>query len=66
MIALDFEMPKSCAECPLCVCYRRWSGDPGDEFCGYTKDAVNTLWSRRPDFCPLKEFEPRIKTTIPL
>lgn len=60
MIGLNFDMPKNCAECPLCVCYRRWSGDPGDEFCGYTKDSVNTLWAKRPDFCPIIEFECRI------
>lgn len=60
MISLNFDMPKNCAECPLYVCYRRWSGDPGDEFCGYTKDSVNMLWAKRPDFCPIIEFGCRI------
>ena len=53
MIGLDIEMPANCKECELCVCYRTWSGDMGDEFCGFTKDSVSTLWKRRPEFCPL-------------
>lgn len=53
MIQIDTAMPKNCKECPMCVCYRSWSGDPGDVFCGYTKDSVSLQWPSRPDFCPI-------------
>ena len=55
MIKIDTPMPQNCNTCNMCVCYRRWSGDPGDVFCGYTKDEVSLLWDHRPNFCPLIE-----------
>ena len=57
MVKIDIDMPKSCKDCPMAVCYRRWSGDPGDVFCGYTKDEISLLWAKRPDFCPLRQYD---------
>lgn len=57
MIKIDTTMPKCCKECELSVCFKRWSGDPGEDFCGYTKDDINLRWTKRPDFCPLIEDE---------
>lgn len=47
------EMPKKCGECDIYVCYRTWSGDPGDKFCGITKEGVSR--ETKPDWCPLFE-----------
>lgn len=55
MVQLEMDMPKCCKECDLAVCFRRWSGDPGETFCGMTKDEISVLWAKRPDWCPLKE-----------
>lgn len=55
----DMEMPKKCGECAIYVCYRTWNNDPGDEFCGMTKE--NVSYKTKPDWCPLSE-EPERKT----
>lgn len=46
------DMPKSCNECSLYVCYRQWSGDSGDCFCGVNKEDVQPL--SKPNWCPLQ------------
>ena len=46
------DLPKKCGECAIYVCYRTWNGDPGDEFCGITKEDVSR--ETKPDWCPLK------------
>ena len=48
----DMDLPKKCGECDIYVCYRTWNGDPGDEFCGITKEDVSR--ETKPDWCPLK------------
>lgn len=53
----DMEMPKKCGECDIYVCYRTWNGDPGDEFCGMTKE--NVSYKTKPDWCPLAEVPER-------
>ena len=50
----DMIMPKSCQECMAYVCYKQWSGDIGDEFCGLTKN--NIPYEGVPDWCPLVEL----------
>ena len=53
MIKIDMPMPKCCKECELAVCFKRYSNEPGELYCGYTKDDISLLWAKRPDFCPL-------------
>ena len=60
MIKIDMPMPKCCKECDLGVHYTRYAGDPGENFCGYTKDDISLLWAKRPDFCPLIENDVEI------
>ena len=50
------EMPKSCGECKAFVCYRQWSGDLGDCFCGITKNDAKAD-ARNAD-CTLVEIPP--------
>ena len=57
MVKIDIKMPKSCKECDLCVHFVRYSNDPGEIFCGCTKDDVSLLWAKRPEFCPLIEID---------
>lgn len=54
----SMEMPKSCGDCKAFVCYRQWSGDDGDCFCGITKkDAkANALNAD----CPLVPARPEV------
>ena len=60
----DMEMPNECGECDIYVCYRTWNGDPGDEFCGITKE--NVSYKTKPDWCPLSETsEPEKGEWIP-
>ena len=47
------EMPKKCRECAAYVCYKQWALDPGDEFCGLTKNDIPS--DGMPDWCPLVE-----------
>lgn len=53
----DMEMPKKCGECAIYVRYRTWNDDPGDEFCGMTKE--NVSYKTKPDWCPLSEVPER-------
>ena len=53
------DLPKKCGECDIYVCYRTWNGDPGDEFCGITKEDVSR--ETKPDWCPLSEVPERKK-----
>lgn len=52
----DMVMPKSCQECMAYVCYKQWSGDIGDEFCGLTKNNIPS--EGVPNWCPLVELKP--------
>lgn len=55
VIVKGMEMPKNCEECMAYVCYRTWSGDPGDCFCGLTKrDVLNS--KKINGWCPLIEI----------
>ena len=54
-VKLEMEMPSKCKECELAVRFQRYSNEPPEYFCGYTKDDVNMLWSKRPEFCPLED-----------
>ena len=47
------EMPTSCGDCKAFVCYRQWAGDPGDCFCGITKEDAKAK-EKNAD-CPLIE-----------
>ena len=53
LLIKNTKMPNGCKECPAYVCYRTWSGDSGDEFCGLTKNDVNP--DKRAEDCPLIE-----------
>ena len=44
--------PEKCGECMAFVCYKQWSGDSGDCFCGLTKEDVYRDSKPRDD-CPL-------------
>lgn len=55
VIVKGMEMPKNCEECMAYICYRTWSGDHGDCFCGLTKrDVPNS--KKIEDLCPLIEM----------
>lgn len=54
VIIKDMTMPKKCKECRAYVCYKQWSGDLGDEFCGITKDNIPS--DGIPYWCPLDEL----------
>jgi hypothetical protein len=55
VIIKGMKMPKkNCKECNAYVCYRQWSGDPGDEFCGLTKNEIPS--EGIPYWCPLEEI----------
>ena len=55
MIQIDIEMPKSCADCPLCHC--KGKDDPWNYYCSITMDDINIEeWDNiRYNTCPLKE-----------
>lgn len=48
---LAVKTPTKCSECDIYVCYRQYAGDPGDCFCGKTKETVNP--EKKPAWCPL-------------
>lgn len=53
LLLKNMKMPKNCQECIAYVCYKVWSGDSGDRFCGLTKNDVNP--DKRAEDCPLIE-----------
>ena len=60
VIVKGMEMPKNCEECMAYICYKTWSGDHGDCFCGLTKrDVLNP--EKIEDWCPLIEIPPHGK-----
>lgn len=54
VIIKNMVMPKKCKECTAYVCYKQWSGDLGDEFCGLTKNDIPP--EVIPYWCPLVEI----------
>lgn len=56
VLVKGMEMPNKCGECSAFVCYRKWSGDAGDCFCGITKNDA-TENEKNAD-CPLVEVPP--------
>lgn len=55
MIQIDMPMPDSCSECRF-ETKRGFCKAMPDNFCGYTN------YERKPEWCPLKEQEPRVMT----
>lgn len=52
MIRIDMQMPEGCSECRF-ETERGFCKAMPDNFCGYTND------KGRPEWCPLKEQEPK-------
>lgn len=50
---LVMDMPEKCGKCDLFICYRQYAGDPGDCFCGKTRQS--TLPNDKPSWCPLNK-----------
>jgi len=46
------DMPEKCGKCDLFICYRQYAGDPGDCFCGKTRQSTQP--NDKPSWCPLK------------
>ena len=55
MIMIDIDMPDNCDECRFNTEYDFCKAMP-DNFCGYTDNR------ERPEWCPLKEQEPKVLT----
>ena len=54
VIVKGMKMPETCNKCDAYVCYKQWALDPGDEFCGLTKNDIPS--EGVPSWCPLVEL----------
>lgn len=48
---LTVNTPAKCADCDIHICYKQYAYDPGDHFCGKTRESVNP--EKKPTWCPL-------------
>jgi len=56
---LVMDMPEKCGKCDLFICYRQYAGDPGDCFCGETRQSTQP--NDKPLWCPLKPMPEKME-----